>query len=334
VRISRIGTGVIALAAVTALVLTGCSAGGTTAGNSNIISVNGSEPQNPLLPANTNETGGGKIIDNIFAGLVYYDAVGAPVNEVAKAITTTDNITYKIELNDGWKFTNGEKVTATSFVDAWQYGALLSNAQLNSYFYDAIEGFSYDVDQPLTGLTVVDDLNFTVKLSSAQSDFPLRLGYTAFFPLPSVAYDDIAAFGENPIGNGPYKLAEEGAWKHNVDINLVSNSDYNGGRKPANGGLDIIFYASTDAAYADLVSDNLDVLDAIPDSAMKSYTTDLGDRAINQPAAVFQSFTINENLPHFSGAEGQLRRQALSMAINRDEITNVIFDYMCFNWRS
>jgi oligopeptide transport system substrate-binding protein len=326
VRISRLGTGVIALAAVTALVLSGCSAGGTTAGNSNIISVNGSEPQNPLLPANTNETGGGKIIDNIFAGLVYYDAEGAPVNEVAKSITTTDNMTYAIELNDGWTFTNGEKVTASSFVDAWQYGALLSNAQLNSYFYDAIEGFSYDVDQPLTGLNVVDDLNFTVTLSSAQSDFPLRLGYTAFFPLPSVAYDDIAAFGENPIGNGPYKLAEEGAWKHNVNINLISNPDYTGGRKPANGGLDIVFYASTDAAYADLVSDNLDVLDAIPDSAMKSYAADLGDRAINQPAAVFQSFTINENLPHFSGAEGQLRRQALSMAINRDEITNVIFD--------
>ena len=325
-RISRIGTGVIALAAATALVLTGCSAGGTPAGNSNIISVNGSEPQNPLLPANTNETGGGKIIDSIFAGLVYYDAVGAPVNEVAKAIPTTDNITSDIELNDGWTFTNGEKVTAQSFVDAWQYGALLSNAQLNSYFYDAIEGFSYDADQPLTGLAVQDDLNFTVKLTSAQSDFPLRLGYTAFFPLPSVAYDDIAAFGENPIGNGPYKLAEEGAWKHNVDINLVTNDEYKGGRKPVNGGLKIVFYASTDSAYADLVSDNLDVLDAIPDSAMKSYAADLGDRAVNQPAAIFQSFAISEKLPHFSGAEGQLRRQALSLSINRDEITNVIFD--------
>ena len=325
-RISRRGTGVIALAVATALVLTGCSAGGTTAGNSNIVSANGSEPQNPLLPANTNEVGGGKIIDSIFAGLVYYDAQGAPVNEVAESITTTDNQLYTIKLNDGWKFTNGEKITSTSFVDAWQYGALLSNAQLNSYFYDAIEGFNYDADSPLTGLTVVDDLTFTVKLSSAQSDFPLRLGYTAFFPLPSVAYDDIKAFGENPIGNGPYKLAEDGAWKHNVDINLIANPDYIGGRKPLNGGLKIVFYASPDSAYADLVSDNLDVLDVLPDSAMKSYAADLGDRAVNQPAAIFQSFTIGESLPHFSGAEGELRRQALSMAINRDEITNVIFD--------
>ena len=325
-RLSKIGVGAVALAAATALVFTGCSAGGASGGNSNIVSTNGSEPQNPLIPTNTNETGGGKIVDSIFAGLVYYDAKGAPVNEVAKSIETKDNQTYTITLNDGWTFTNGEKVTSESFVKAWEYGALFSNAQLNSYFFDAIEGFSYEEDSDLTGLKVVDDLTFTVTLSSPQSDFPLRLGYSAFFPLPSVAYDDMAAFGENPIGNGPYMVAEKGAWKHNVDINLVANPDYKGGRKPMNGGLDIVFYATQDAAYADLLSDNLDVLDGIPDAAMKTYTTDLGDRAINQAAAIFQSFTIPESLEHFSGEEGQLRRQAISMAINRDEITSVIFD--------
>ena len=41
-----------------------------------VITANGSEPQNPLIPANTNETGGGKILDLLFAGLVYYDADG------------------------------------------------------------------------------------------------------------------------------------------------------------------------------------------------------------------------------------------------------------------
>ena len=46
---------------------------------------------------------------------------------------------------------------------------------------------------------------------------------------------------------------------------------------------------------------------------------------MNQPAAIFQSFTIPERLPHFSGEEGQLRRAALSMAINREEITQTIF---------
>jgi len=326
VKISRIGVGIVALAAATSLVLSGCAGGTSGGGNSEIVSTNGSEPQNPLIPTNTNETGGGKIIDSIFAGLVYYDAAGAPINEVAESITTDDNQTYTIKLQSGWKFTNGEDVTADSFVNAWQYGALLSNAQLNSYFFDVIEGFSYDEDSELTGLTVVDPLTFTVKLSSPQSDFPLRLGYTAFFPLPQAFFDDPEAFGENPIGNGPYKLAAEGAWQHDVAIDLVTNPDYKGGRKPANGGLKIVFYATEDAAYADLLSDNVDVIDGIPSSALATYKTDLGDRAVDQAAAIFQSFTIPESLEHFSGEEGDLRRQAISMAINRTEITDVIFE--------
>ncbi|PPF82958.1 ABC transporter substrate-binding protein [Subtercola sp. Z020] len=330
-KIRRYGVSFAALAVASALVLTGCSGGGasTPATNANttaIITTNGSEPQNPLIPTNTNETGGGKITDNIFAGLVYYDEKGAPVNDMADSIETTDSTTFTIKIKPNEKFTNGEAVTADSFINAWQYGALLSNKQLNSYFFADIEGYSEDADSPLTGLTKVDDLTFTVKLKAPAADFPLRLGYTAFMPLPSVALTDVAAFGENPIGNGPYKLASTGAWQHNVQIDLVVNPDYTGGRKPQNGGLTIKFYASADAQYADLQSNAVDVIDQIPDSAYSTYQSDLGDRAVNQPAAVFQSFTIPGRLPHFSGEEGQLRRQAISEAIDRDTITKVIFE--------
>lgn len=324
-RFKKLSIAVTAVAAALALSLSGCAAS-TGGGNNNIISVNGSEPQNPLLATNTNEVGGGLIIDNIYAGLVYYDAKGAPVNDMAESITSDDNITWNIKIKSGWKFTNGEEVTADSFVNAWQYGALLSNAQLNSYFFDAIEGFSYEKDSKLTGLTVVSSTEFTVKLSSAQSDFPLRLGYTAFFPQPQAFFDDPKAFGENPIGNGPYMLDGEGAWKHNVEINLVKNPDYQGGRAVKNGGLKIVFYATLDAAYADLQADNLDVMAGIPDSALKTYKTDLGDRAVDQAAAIFQSFTIPGRLAHWSGEEGKLRRAALSMSINRQEIIDVIFN--------
>ena len=323
-RFKKLGLAAVAVAAAVTLTLSGCA--GTSGGNDNIVSVNGSEPQNPLLATNTNEVGGGLIIDSIYAGLVYYDADGKPVNDMAESITSTDNINWDIKIKSGWKFTNGEEVTADSFVNAWKYGALFSNAQLNSYYFDAIEGFSYEKDTDLTGLKVVSPTEFTVKLSSAQSDFPLRLGYTAFYPQPKAFFDDPKAFGENPIGNGPYMLAEKGAWKHNVEINLVKNPDYKGGRTPKNGGLKIVFYATLEAAYADLQADNLDVMAGIPDSALKTYQADLGDRSVMQGAAVFQSFTIPARLPHFSGEEGALRRAAISMAFDRKQIIDVIFN--------
>jgi oligopeptide transport system substrate-binding protein len=324
------GLSAIALLSVGALALTGCASDAgeeaTTGGDSSaIITTNGSEPQNPLHPANTTETGGGKIMASIFAGLVSYTAEGDIENEVAESIESDDATTWTVTLEEGWEFTNGEPVTANSFVDAWQYAALFSNAQGASYFFDNIVGFSYDADSELTGLTVVDDQTFTVELVSPEADWPLRLGYTAYMPLPEVAFEDMEAFGENPIGNGPYMLAEEGAWVHEEKIDLIANPDYDGVRKPVNGGLSIIFYATQDAAYADVQGGNLDVLDAVPDSAYETYEEEFGDRAVNQPAAVFQAFNMPYYLEHWSGEEGELRRAAISMAINREEITDVIF---------
>jgi len=332
VKRNKIALSGLALLGAVGLMLAGCAGGDSDSGSASgsgdasaIIRTNGSEPQNPLIPTNTNEVGGGKILDSIFAGLVYYDADGAPVNDMAESIVTNDPQNLTVTLKKGQKFTDGTEVKADNFIKAWNYGAQLSNNQLNSYFFEDIVGFSYDADSELTGLKKVDDYTFTIELSKPAADFALRLGYSAFFPLPDSAFADMAAFGENPIGNGPYKLASDSAWQHNVQIDLVKNDDYQGGRTVANGGLTVVFYASQDAAYADLLGGNVDVIDAIPPASQATFTSDLGDRAVNQPAAVFQSFTIPERLAHFSGEEGKLRRQALSMAINRDEITKTIF---------
>ncbi|WP_225310319.1 peptide ABC transporter substrate-binding protein [Microbacterium testaceum] len=329
---NKIALSGLALLGAVGLMLAGCSGGGDNGGGSSsggdataIIRTNGSEPQNPLIPTNTNEVGGGKILDSIFAGLVYYDGTGAPVNDMAESIVTNDPQNLTVTLKKGQKFTDGTEVKADNFIKAWNYGAQLSNNQLNSYFFEDIVGFSYDADSELTGLQKVDDYTFTIALSKPAADFALRLGYSAFFPLPDAAFNDMAAFGENPIGNGPYKLASDGAWQHNVQIDLVKNDDYQGGRTVQNGGLSIVFYATQDAAYADLLGGNVDVIDGVPSSSLATFESDLGDRAVNQPAAVFQSFTIPERLAHFGGEEGKLRRQALSMAINRDEITETIF---------
>ncbi|TPW73111.1 ABC transporter substrate-binding protein [Schumannella sp. 10F1B-5-1] len=329
------------IALATTVALAGCSTGGgSDSGASGYITANGSEPQNPLIPTNTNEVGGGKILDAIFAGLVYYEADGTPVNDLAESITSDDQQTYTIKIKSGEKFSNGEEVTSDSFINAWKDGALLSNERLNSYFFEDIEGFSYDEDSDLTGLKKVDDQTFTVTLKSKLADFPLRLGYSAFYPLPTEAFDSdgkvTKAFGENPIGNGPYKLdGGKKAWQHDVQIDLATNKTYTGGRKADNTGLTIKFYATLDAAYQDLLGGNLDVLDALPESAFSTFKSDLGDRAINTPGAVFQSFTIPSDLTnytdqsafaHFVGDEGKLRRQAISYAIDRDTITDKIFD--------
>lgn len=326
----------LGVAAIVALALTACGGGDSTAGSSDsagdsstVITANSTEPQNALLPANTNEVGGGRVMDLIYTGLRSYEADGTPVNEAAKSIDTKDSQHYTIKLKAGQKFSNGEPVTAHSFVDAWNFGAAAKNAQLNSYFFESIKGYDKvsaegATADKMSGLKVVDDLTFTVDLTQPESDFPLRLGYTAFYPLPPEAFKNPKAFGQNPIGNGPYKVAKDG-WQHGIKIDLVPNKNYAGPRKAKNAGVTFTFYTTTEAAYQDLLSNNLDVLDQIPPSALQNYKTDLPDRNINKPYAGNATLTIPSYLKAFSGEAGKLRRQAISMSINREQIVEKIF---------
>ncbi|WP_139277768.1 peptide ABC transporter substrate-binding protein [Rhodococcus marinonascens] len=329
--ITRVATAVLA-AGLAAAMLAACSTDNSTSGGgSGVVNAWAGEPQNPLIPTDTSENMGGRVVDSLFAGLVSYDADGRISNEVAASIDTTDGKLFTVELKDGWAFTDGTPVTAASFVDAWNYGALSTNGQIQASFFEPIQGYDeVAAETPtattMSGLNVVDDSTFTIELKQPEVDFPDRLGFTAYYPLPAVAFEDMAAFGENPIGNGPYMLSGPGAWQHNVRIDTVVNPDYDGNRKAENTGVDFIMYNNLDTAYTDLLANNVDVLDVVPPSAVTTFESDLPGRTVNQPSATIETFTIPGRLPHFSGEEGTLRRQAISMAVNRDQITQQIFN--------
>ena len=78
-----------------------------------------------------------------------------------------------------------------NFVDAWNYAANVDNALGNQYFFSAIKGFSEtEPVEAMEGLKIVDDHTFTIE---ATPDFPDRLGYSAYYPLPDVAFEDMEA---------------------------------------------------------------------------------------------------------------------------------------------
>ena len=321
-------TSLVAAGAAIVMLLSGCGSTGTSnssnASDSNIMSVYGSEPAHPLFPGNTTEAGGGKVVDQLFAGLVTYDAKGGIHNEVADSITSSDNAThYVIKLKSGWKFTDGTPVTAHSFVNAWSYTANSAS------FFSTIEGYD-DLQKPdvdpkatLSGLTVVDDNTIDVKLSQPDSAFPVKAGSHAYMPLPESAFKDPKKFGQHPVSNGPYKFV---SWQHNHSIEMVKNPDYKGNRVAKNDGLNFKIYTSPDSAYADLRGGNLDFTNTIPDTALTSFQSDKSLKAYNEPGGNTLTFTIPEWLEHFGqNEEGNLRRQAISMSIDRKTVAEKIF---------
>ncbi|TPQ21392.1 peptide ABC transporter substrate-binding protein [Streptomyces sporangiiformans] len=321
-------------AAAVALAATGCGGsggGGDSGGASGIVSASWGDPQNPLEPANTNEVQGGKVLDMVFRGLKRYDAeTGAAENMLAEKIETSDSQNFTVTVKRGWTFSNGEAVTAKSFVDAWNYGASLRNNQKNAYFFGYIEG--YDEVHPedggkqsadtLSGLKVTGDRTFTVRLTQKFSSFPDTLGYTAFSPLPRAFFDDHAAWVKKPVGNGPYAVE---SYAKGSQMSLRKWDGYPGDDKAQNGGVDLKVYTDNNTAYTDLLAGNLDLVDDVPASQLKNVRTDLGDRYINRPAGIIQTLSF----PFYDkvwGKDGMEKvRTGLSMAINREQITETIF---------
>ena len=325
---------IAALGAACAMLFSAAACGGSSSSSQSdgqtIISVNNTEPQSPLVPADTNEMGGGKVIRYLFEGLVSYDVKGKQHLEVAKSITPNDDATqYTITIKDGWKFTNGEAVTAESFAKAWSYAANVKHAMKQASRMSIIKGYdelqdpNVADDAQLSGLEVKDDHTLVVTLDHPDSVFPVQIAHQSFFPLPSVAYTDIKAFGKNPIGNGPYKLK---SWTVGKDITVVKNPDYKGSRTVKNDGIEFRVYTDENAAYSDVLSGNLDVLDEVPASAVKTFRSNKSVTAYSQPGSSYQGFVIPERLDHFGfDKEGQLRRQAISMAINRKQIVDKVY---------
>src|SRR6478609_9399456 len=125
-----------ALPLVTALGLAACGGGGddSSSSSSGVVKIGIGEPQF-LTPTNTNETSGSQVLAALFAPLVDYDAQNKPYEVAAESITTEDNKVWTVKLKPGYTFHNGEKVTADSYIDSWNYGAYGPNGQNNNFFF-------------------------------------------------------------------------------------------------------------------------------------------------------------------------------------------------------
>jgi len=321
-------------AAALALAATACGGGSSGSGgagdSSAVLSSSWGDPQNPLEPANTNEVQGGKVLDMIFRGLKRYDPkTGAAKDMLAEKIDTTDSQNFTVTVKSGWKFSNGEAVTAKSFVDAWNYGASLKNNQKNAYFFGYIEG--YDKVHPETGKQTADTLSglkvtgtrtFTVKLTQKFSTFPDTLGYAAFAPLPATFFSDHAAWIKKPVGNGPYTVQ---SYTKGSKMSLRKWDAYPGTDKAQNGGVDLKVYTDNNTAYTDLLAGNLDLVDDVPAAQLKNVKSDLGDRYLNSPAGIIQTLAFPFYDPAWNKSGSEKVRKGLSMAINRKQITETIF---------
>jgi ABC-type transport system substrate-binding protein len=320
----------VAGAAVLALALTACSGGsdsddaastGTSGGGAIRIAV--TDPVK-LIPGRQDIAFDFAMA--VWAPLTWVDDTGELSYVAAESVESDDATTWTITLQDGWTFHDGTPVTAQSYVDSWNAVAYGPNAWENTGQLANIVGYA-DLNvtegEPATemsGLTVVDDTTFTVELSGPDGQFPMQLSQaqTAFYPMPESAFEDFDAYNVHPVGNGPFEVATD--YAENEEMTTTAFADYQG-PEPTVDEITFVPYTDTTTAYTDVQAGNIDVA-GVPVARQTQAAADFGDRLYSFEAAGISYL----GLPLWDARYADVRvRQAISMAIDRDTINDVIY---------
>lgn len=308
-----------ALAAVSACGGGGATGGGTTAaGGSYSIGV----PNWYIAHLTPGKAGFSGVAQAIWTPLTQVDAGGKLVDAVAQSVTSTDQRHWTITLKHGWKFQNGEPVTAQSFADSWNAAAYAPNTMSNGYLFANFEGYAAlnpakgkPATRTMSGVQVTGTDTLKVTLVKPLSMFPYVLAGTAFAPMPKAAFKDLAAYDRLPIGNGPYQVAAPGMSPGAQQITLKRFDGYPGAKGHA-AQITVKTYQTDATAFTSFRSGAVDIATASGNdlaTASRMYASQL----VTSPTAavVFLGF------PMWDERFSDIRvRQAFSLAVNREAI--------------
>lgn len=277
-------------------------------------------------PYNAQESEGILVTKQLFTQLVGLDEDAKVVPAAAKSFTPNDDCTqWTFELVPDATFSNGEVVTAQSFIDGWTRAATKDAASDVAYHMAGVAGFEElngGSATTFSGLSAPDPNTLVVDLAEADCEFEKKTLQPVMSPVPKDAGPATnKTFNDMPIGNGPFKL--EGPWQHDTSITMVRNDDYFG--KPANlDRVEVTIYSGDQSIeYNGLKGGQFDYARIPP--------TLLGQaQAQYEPQGGFLKevkYGINYILP--SGTNPPFNnpdaRKAVSYAIDRDAIISGVF---------
>jgi oligopeptide transport system substrate-binding protein len=300
------------------------------------------DPPEHIDPRINTTSAGWQVGGSLYDGLTEID-FSDPENPevrgmVAERWEANDDATeWTFHIRDDLYFSDGEQVLPSSFVRGWESATDPDFAGNYSYLFNFIEGGREKLDgkaETISGVTADDDaMTLTVKLSSPYSTFPYVAGFQVFMPMPSAIEElEDQSEWENGlmIGNGPFMLEKP---RSTTEIVMVPNPKWDGTKYDKELGLPeqpyldrVTFRVSgdLDVAYNAFEAGEGDIT-GFPQGryqeAQDNYAT-----TIDTPFLGSYYFQINDRDPRIGGEKNKLLRQAISQAINRDEINEAVYE--------
>ncbi|MEP7064297.1 MAG: ABC transporter substrate-binding protein [Betaproteobacteria bacterium] len=204
-------------------------------------------------PAAAHDLYSAEIEQAVFETLYTYDYLARPSKVVpltaeSMPVITDDGRTYTIKLRKGIYFTpdaafkgKRRELTVDDYIfelkrladpkikSAWTFLVEGKIVGLDELAEAAKKSGKFDYDAKIDGLEAVDRYTLRIRLKQTDYNLPYVLAHE---PTSAVAREVVDTYAEsdgrimaNPVGTGPYKLAE---WIHSSKMVLVANPDYRG----------------------------------------------------------------------------------------------------------
>ncbi len=267
-----------------------------------------------------------EVIQRLFDSLTAYDPTTAQVIPGAAESwdVSDDGTVLTFQLRAGATFHNGDPVTAEDFVRGLTTAALKETASPVAGQLDGVKGFApaqRGASDTLTGVHQgADELELVIELSQPNPEFLLRTGHTIFSPIPAGALEAPDDFRESPIGNGPYQM--EGTWQHNESITVTRFEGYTGDSPGFLDGVTWRIFTDVETAFLVFQDGGLDAT-VVPAEQYGEAEATYGEAFVDLATAGNQFLAANTTAlptsdPNF--------RRAISLAINREDIIDSVFD--------
>jgi oligopeptide transport system substrate-binding protein len=287
---------------------------------------NGAELQS-LDPHRSEDVPSSNVQRDIYEGLINEAPDGALVPGVASSWTVSDDgKTFVFNLRPEARWSNGDPVTAHDFVFALRRGVDPKTASVYSYILSPILNADDITAGRLMpeelGVRAIDDHTLEITLANVTPYFLGLLTHSMAYPLhrPSLEqHGDQFTRPGNLVGNGAFKLDE---WVVQSHIKVVRNPNY---WDNANTKLEEVWFYATEDQTAEMQrfrARELDITDIIPTAQIDFIRQNLARELMISPYLGTYYYGFNVTRPPFK--DNPKLRRALSLAVNRDVITQQI----------
>ena len=299
-------------------------------------------PQDHIDPGINTTSSGWQIGGSLYDGLTEVDFSDPDNPEVVGVVAESwesndDGSVWTFQIRDGLTFSDGEAVLPSSFERAWERASDPAFAGDYSYLFSFIDGGQEKLDgaaDSMPGIDADDEaMTLTVTLAEPYSNFAAVAGFQTFMPMPSAVdeLDDQSEWEQGiMIGNGPFMMEEPA---NDQQIVLVPNPEWDGTQydealglpeQPFLDSLTFVVGQDLDTAYNAFEAGEGDATNFAPgryQEAQDNYAT-----TIDTPFLGLYYFTFNDRDERVGGEENKLLRQAISQAIDREDINTDVYE--------